>query len=281
VPISRRPSPLLEQGDPRGALFADTDWDLRELATGHWAMSPPPSRWPRRCTRSPPELRRQGNGYSCDRGCRLTAESRDSGWVHDRGTAERWISAYVQPRDPIEIVHERPWSTVLRVPLIGGAAWFKACSPVQAFEPRLSAELFARWPDRVSEVLAYDDRRAWLLLGDAGMPIGAHGNPPEAWLEVLPAYAELQGGEAAHAKDHIAHDVPSLPASRLPDRYAGLLEREMPLEPDELARLADFLPRYEQLCVELAAGGLPPTVQHDDLHMGHVYELNERLRLLD
>jgi hypothetical protein len=38
VPISRRPSPLLEQGDPRGALFADTDWDLRELATGHWAM---------------------------------------------------------------------------------------------------------------------------------------------------------------------------------------------------------------------------------------------------
>jgi pimeloyl-ACP methyl ester carboxylesterase len=29
---------LLEQGDPRAALFADADWDLRELATGHWAM---------------------------------------------------------------------------------------------------------------------------------------------------------------------------------------------------------------------------------------------------
>jgi len=29
---------LLEQGDPRAALFADPDWDLRELATGHWAM---------------------------------------------------------------------------------------------------------------------------------------------------------------------------------------------------------------------------------------------------
>jgi pimeloyl-ACP methyl ester carboxylesterase len=28
----------LEQGDPRAALFADPDWDLRELATGHWAM---------------------------------------------------------------------------------------------------------------------------------------------------------------------------------------------------------------------------------------------------
>src|SRR3954470_21374789 len=29
---------LLEQGDPRAALFADADWDLRELPTGHWAM---------------------------------------------------------------------------------------------------------------------------------------------------------------------------------------------------------------------------------------------------
>ena len=29
---------LLEQGDPRAALFADEDWDLRELPTGHWAM---------------------------------------------------------------------------------------------------------------------------------------------------------------------------------------------------------------------------------------------------
>jgi pimeloyl-ACP methyl ester carboxylesterase len=29
---------LLEQGDPRASLFADEDWDLRELPTGHWAM---------------------------------------------------------------------------------------------------------------------------------------------------------------------------------------------------------------------------------------------------
>src|SRR3954471_17290952 len=29
---------LLDQRAPRAALFADPDWDLRELATGHWAM---------------------------------------------------------------------------------------------------------------------------------------------------------------------------------------------------------------------------------------------------
>jgi pimeloyl-ACP methyl ester carboxylesterase len=35
---------LLDQGDPRAALFADADWDLRELPTGHWAMFSAPER---------------------------------------------------------------------------------------------------------------------------------------------------------------------------------------------------------------------------------------------
>lgn len=29
---------LTARGDPRVAVFADTDWELHELATGHWAM---------------------------------------------------------------------------------------------------------------------------------------------------------------------------------------------------------------------------------------------------
>ena len=99
---------------------------------------------------------------------------------------------------------------MLRVPLADGVAWFKACGPVQAFEPRLTGELFTRWPDRVAEVLAHDEERAWLLLGDAGTPIAACGNPPEAWLAVLPLYAELQRGEAAHMDEHLAHGVPDL-----------------------------------------------------------------------
>src|SRR5438105_3220236 len=119
-------------------------------------------------------------------------------WSVDRAAAEEWIRAYVEPVGAIETEHERPWATVLRVPLADGVAWFKECAPVQAFEPRLSAELFARWPDRVAEVLGHDEERAWLLLADAGTPIGAFGNPPEAWLVALPLYAELQRREVAH-----------------------------------------------------------------------------------
>jgi hypothetical protein len=111
----------------------------------------------------------------------------------------------VEPVGTIETVHERPWAMVLRVPLADGVAWFKACAPVQAFEPRLTAELYARWPDRVAEVLGYDEERAWLLLADAGRPVGSFGNPPEAWLAALPMYAELQRGEAAHVREHFDH----------------------------------------------------------------------------
>ncbi|MCP9487210.1 MAG: aminoglycoside phosphotransferase family protein [Gaiellaceae bacterium MAG52_C11] len=199
----------------------------------------------------------------------------------DRAAAEVWVRSHVEPVGAIETAHERPWATVLRVPLADGVAWFKACAPVQAFEPRLTAELYARWPDRVAEVLAHDERQAWLLLEDAGTPLGAFGNPPETWLAALPPYAELQRGEAAYVDDHLVHGVPDLRVASLPDRYENLLRHDLPLERDEIRRLRRFAPRFVQLCGELAAHDLPETVQHDDLHMTNVYVDGERLRVLD
>jgi hypothetical protein len=199
----------------------------------------------------------------------------------DLAEANDWIRAHVEPVGPIETEHERPWATVLRVPLADGVAWFRACAPVQAFEPRLTAGLFARHPDRVAEVLGHDERRAWLLLGDAGTPIGAFGNPPEAWLAALPLYAELQRGEAAHAHDHLAHGVPDLRVETLPARYDDLLQRELPLERDEIARLRAFAPRLDGLCADLVAHDVPETIQHDDLHMANVYAQGDEMRLLD
>src|SRR5438046_1311455 len=152
----------------------------------------------------------------------MIGRTRDNGTV-DRAAAEDWIRSQVDPVGPIEMAHARPWATVLRVPLANGIAWFKACAPVQAFEPRLTAELFSRYPDRVAEVLGHDAERAWLLLGDAGTPIGEFGNPPETWLVALPLYAELQRGETAHTSDHLVHGVPDLSVATLPARYDELL----------------------------------------------------------
>ncbi len=199
----------------------------------------------------------------------------------DRARAEAWIRARVDQVGPIELAHDRPWSTVLRVPLADGIAWFKACAAIQAFEARLTGELFARWPDRVPRVLARDDERAWLLLADAGKPMKALGNPPELWLRALPRYAELQRGEAAQAQDHLAHGVPDLRLATWPARYDELLSRDLPLEDHEIERLRQFAPRFADLCDELATCRVPPSIQHDDLHMLNVYQDGETLRLVD
>jgi hypothetical protein len=196
-------------------------------------------------------------------------------------TPEDWIRAHVEPTGPIETTHERPWATAMRIPLAGGIAWFKECRSLQAFEPRLSAELSARWSDRVGEVLAYDEVRGWLLLADAGEPMAGRGNPPEPLLALLPGYAELQRGEAAHADEHLGHGVPDLRIATVAERYDGLLRRDLPLEPHETARLRAFAPRLAELCEELAAHEVPETVQHDDLHLANVYEHDGRYRLLD
>ena len=199
----------------------------------------------------------------------------------DEVAAEGWIREHVEPVGAIETAHVRPWATALRVPVVGGVVWFKACAPVQAFEPRLTSELFTRWPDRVTEVIAHDEERAWMLLADAGDPMGDLGNPPETWVNALPLFAELQRGEATQARDHLAHGVPDLRVATLPSRLDGLLRRELPLEDGEIDRLRAFVPRFEALCHELAASGVPETIQHDDLHLWNLYASDGRPRFLD
>jgi len=199
----------------------------------------------------------------------------------DRDVAEAWIRRFVEPVGAIETDHERPWATVFRVPLAEGVVWFKRCAEVQAFEPRLTAELFARWPGCIPEVLAYDEERSWLLLADAGKSLRDAGNPPQAWLAALPRYAELQRGEAAHTLDHLEHQVPDLRLKTLPARYQNLLKHDLPITSDEVDQLRKFASRFDELCTELAAAGIPETIQHDDLHMGNVYKKGERLLVLD
>jgi hypothetical protein len=141
--------------------------------------------------------------------------------------------------------------------------------------------LYARWPDRVGEVLALDEERAWLLLADAGSQLMARGNPPEAWLDVLARYAELQRAEVAHAFDHLAHRVPDLRMATLPGHYGDLVDRDLPVRPEEQTRLRAFAPRFAELCAELDACGVPATVQHDDLHMNNVFVRDAECRVLD
>jgi Ser/Thr protein kinase RdoA (MazF antagonist) len=48
-----------------------------------------------------------------------------------------------------------------------------------------------------------------------------------------------------------------------------------------VARLRAFAPRFGELCAELAARGVPETIQHDDLHGANVYLRDGTSRILD
>jgi len=187
-----------------------------------------------------------------------------------------WARAY-GAEGAAEVVSERPWARVSR---IGDGLWLKECRPVQAFEARLTAVLFERWPDRVTEVIAHDEERAWLLLRDGGTAIDAFGDAERAFAAMLPLYAELQQGEAGRADEHLAHGAPDVRVERLPAFYGELCARgDLPLAPDEVAHLRGFASEFERLCADLPP--LPPTVQHDDLHTGNVTARDGRLRVLD
>lgn len=195
--------------------------------------------------------------------------------------AEEWVRGLVAPTGAAEDVHIRPWARASRVPVLGGAVWFKACAPVQAFEPRLTALLFARWPRLLPQVLGHDEARGWLLLTDAGVRVAELGNPPEAWLRALPLYGELQRGEAVHADDHVAHDVPDLRLPSLPERYEDLVRHPLPVTPEEQQALASRTNLFGRWCEELASYGVPDTVQHGDLHMNNLFLDGGQVRLLD
>jgi hypothetical protein len=199
----------------------------------------------------------------------------------DLAAAEAWIRSIVDPTGAIELVRVRPWASVVTVPTGDGLAWFKACQPAQSFEPRLTAELFRRWPDRVIRVLGHDADRAWLLTADAGRSIGSLGNPPEIWARMLPRYAELQRGELDYVEDHLQHAVLDLRVSTLPERYEMLLSRELPLEPTEIEALRRFAPRFAELCAEVDAESVGDSIQHDDLHVNGVFVRDDELRVVD
>ncbi len=201
----------------------------------------------------------------------------------DRAAVHAWLRQYVEPSGAIEVVHVRPWSTVARVPTSKGRMLFKACERVQWHEPYVSQQLSLRWADRVAEVLAIDEERGWMLMADAGESVIARGiTAPDVWLEVLPRYAELQRGEVAHVNEYLAHGMPDLRPSELPAGLTELSQRpELPLSQVELRQLRSFRTRFVEWCVELAARGVPPSVQHDDLHFANVYVQGGHTRVLD
>lgn len=174
--------------------------------------------------------------------------------------------SHLSGRTDLTLVGDEPWSTIWHVDDL----WLKRCKAQWRFEATLTATLFARWPDRVPEVVEHGDD--WLVMRDAGTRIEEN---DRHWLHAVRRYVELQQGEAAHADEHVAAGVPDRRLATLPEWYARLVD-----EVDD-ERLRRFAPRFAHLCEELESYGVPETIQHDDLHQYNVYVRAGETRVLD
>lgn len=211
--------------------------------------------------------------------------------------ANAWILTETARRDiqitgAIEQSHIYQWSTVMRVPTNEGTLFFKASAEDVAPEAALTKALVGWYPDVMPELLAIDAERGWMLMRDGGDPLRATIRPTgdlAAWNPIITLYAEVQIGLADHLPELLAIGVPDWRLETLPTRYTQLLEDtemlklEQPggLTSDEFRQLHDLSPRFAQICAELAALGIPETLNHGDFHDGNVLLRNGRVTLFD
>jgi hypothetical protein len=208
-------------------------------------------------------------------------------WRHD---AETWIRERTRVTGPIEQPHVYPWSTVLRVPTADATLWFKAVSPQHAFEPELGVLLAEAFPDRVTELLAIDAERRWMLMRDAGTRLRElDGAGLHDWEAVLPRYAEIQIALAPRDVELLELGVPDQRLAGLADEVEALLEDDKALLLDEdegltsgqREELRARMRELRGLVEELEAAAIPETIQHDDLHDGQVFVKDGRYVISD
>ena len=205
----------------------------------------------------------------------------DPQWL---AAAHEWIEselaqAGLRPSGAIEQPHVYPWSTVLRVPTADGDTWFKANTEALRYEAGLVTLLAARRPDCVLPLLATDLERGWMLMADAGTTLRrlqADERDLSRWLDVLPLYAGVQLDLVGDVDELLALGVPDLRLGTLPERYERFVE-----EVEVAQRDRDAVPRVAALREQLAAYGIPETIQHDDFHDAQVFVRDGRYLLLD
>jgi hypothetical protein len=142
------------------------------------------------------------------------------------------------------------------------------------------------------ELIAVDTGRGWMLMCDGGEPLRASIRPTrdvKPWDPVIIRYAELQIGLAEHVPEILALGIPDHRLAALPPLYSQLLgdeeslmiNQEKGLTSGEFQQLQNLTLRFEQICADLSAFGIPESLNHGDFHDGNVLIKNGRITFFD
>lgn len=211
--------------------------------------------------------------------------------------AHDWIRAEaernsIQLTGEIEQPHVYHWSTVMKVPSDQGMIFFKATAGETVYEIALTEKLAVWFPEDMPELIAVDPARGWMLMRDGGEQLRASIRPTKdvrPWEPVIGRYAELQIGLAKHVDEILALGIPDHRLAKLPALYSQLLTdeeslmigQEKGLTADEFQRLQNLRSRFESICADLAAFGIPESLDHGDFHDGNVLLKDGRITFFD
>ncbi|WNG50372.1 phosphotransferase [Archangium minus] len=179
-----------------------------------------------------------------------------------------------------EIEQLRTWefSCVLRIRAARGECFFKALPPSYSAEPRLVLRLQETHPALIPEVLATNLERRWLLLAAAGGELLESVSDPSAWEAAARAYAELQRQWTRH-EARTSLGLNRLPLEALEREFDALLADDAALLLDtpegltraQVERLRAQAEELKGCCRELAALGIPETLEHGDLWPSNIF----------
>jgi hypothetical protein len=215
--------------------------------------------------------------------------SLSSRWPTDefRDELEAWCEAQVGPLTGLEQHKLRGWATVWRVTTADGAWFAKQNCPLQQVEVPLMAALSRLTPERVVPVAAAAD--GFLLTADQGPVFESVGDDLDSWVRLAREAAELQRELVVHHDALRAAGMTALAPGEAHDYLAARIEQYAVLgadDPRHLApevadRLRAHLPVVRGWADEVAALGLPLTLNHNDLHNRNVCEVDGLLRFFD
>ncbi len=214
-----------------------------------------------------------------------------------RKQAEEWIRAETERHSihitgEIEQPHRYAWSTVLHIPTDQGKLFFKATAPETIYEAALTQSL-ARWfPDSMPEFVAVGAGRGWMLMRDGGEQLRASIRPTKdiaQWKPVIARYAEVQIGLAEHVTELLSLRIPDQRLTVLPtlftellaDEASMLIDQEKGLTSTDWQQVKGMTSRLEEICSELAAYGIPESLNHGDFHDGNVLVKDGRITFFD
>jgi len=217
------------------------------------------------------------------------------GWL-DEATA--WIDGELSRlgrsrTEAVEVLHQRPWSTFIRVPTDKGIVFFKAPAPPLGDCEGPVTEALMRWrPDVTVPVLAVDKGRGWFLSAEAGVTLrSAYPGVEQVqhWVKLLPIYAEMQIEMVPRVPELLALGMPDRRLRELPHLYAELMQpnenlrvgQKPGLTPDEYRRLKAWRPQVSVWCSELAGFGVPETLTHEEVHDSNVLVNGDRYIFVD